>query len=166
MSKAFLLLGSNIGNRFEFINRAIDLLNEKAGKVITCSSIFVTEPWGFKASKNFLNQVTIIETELTPHQLLPELLHIEQMLGRKRKSKQISSRTIDIDILFFDNLIIEDANLIIPHPRLHLRLFTLVPLLEIAPTFVHPLLKKDMKALMAECKDKSMVKPYHITADL
>lgn len=166
MSKAFLLLGSNIGNRFEFINRAIDLLNEKAGKVIICSSIFVTEPWGFKASKNFLNQVTIIETELTPHQLLYELLHIEQMLGRKRKWKQISSRTIDIDILFFDNLIIEDTDLKIPHPRLHLRLFALVPLSEIAPTFIHPLLKKDMSTLMAECEDKSMVKPYHITADL
>ncbi len=162
MSNVFLLLGSNIGDRVALINNAIDLIENKTGKVLKSSLFYETEPWGFSDSKSFLNKVIIINTNLTPKVLLTELLKIELMLGRERNQMQYSSRKIDIDILFFNDFIINEELLIIPHPRLHLRMFTLIPLAEIAPSFIHPLFKKDIHTLLSECKDTGKVKPYSI----
>ncbi|OIP03614.1 MAG: 2-amino-4-hydroxy-6-hydroxymethyldihydropteridine diphosphokinase [Bacteroidetes bacterium CG2_30_32_10] len=160
MSKAYLLLGSNKGNRLAFINQATDDICKRVGNIITYSLIYETEPWGFIDNTFFLNKVLIVETNLKPQQLLTELKTIELKLGRI-KTSFYASRTIDIDILFYDNLIISDENLIIPHPQLHKRMFTLLPLSEIAPDFIHPLLNKDLQTLTNECEDKTKVNLYY-----
>jgi len=164
MSKAYLLLGSNKGNRLAFINQATDDICKRAGNIITHSMIYETEPWGFSDNTNFLNQVLIIETDLKPQQLLAELFDIELKMGRV-KTKHFTSRIIDIDILFYDNLIIKSEALTIPHPQLHKRMFTLIPLSEIAPNFIHPVLNKDLQTLTNECEDKTKVNHYYQEVD-
>jgi 2-amino-4-hydroxy-6-hydroxymethyldihydropteridine diphosphokinase len=158
MNKAYLLIGSNIGDRMENIQKATELLNNYAGEITCFSQIYETEPWGFEDSIFFLNQVVSVETELEPLELMECLEIIEKKLGRIRKPGTICSRTIDIDILFYNSEIINEKNLIIPHPKIHLRQFTLIPLMDIAPDFIHPLLKKDISTLAAECVDSCLVK--------
>ena len=160
MKKAFLGLGSNLGNREEILSEAIKMIGESLGKIISTSSLYETEPWGFKSDLKFLNMVLCIETEHTPSGLIARILKIESQLGRIRCESQNSSRKIDIDILLYDNEIIDEEALIIPHPRMHERKFVLVPLCEIAPEVVHPVLKKSMVVLLKECKDKCKVKIY------
>jgi deoxyguanosine kinase len=166
MNKAYLLTGSNIGNRLDHIRNASELLNNFAGKITDFSQIYETEPWGFEDTVYFLNQVVLIQTELDPLELMECLEIIEKKMGRKRKPGTITSRTIDIDILFFNSEIINEKNLIIPHPKIHLRQFTLTPLLDIAPDFIHPLLKKDIRTLASECSDKCEVKPCKIISGI
>lgn len=156
----YLLLGSNSGDRAGFIEKAITLISEKAGVVINRSPLFETEPWGFNDPVPFLNMVLVINTDFIPETLLHECLMIEETLGRRRSGDGYSSRTIDIDILFYDNLVIEKKDLVIPHPRLHLRKFTLVPLASVAPDFIHPVLHKTVTRLLAECNDPGKVVLY------
>ena len=158
MKKVFLGLGSNLGNREAILSEAIKMIGESLGKIISSSSIYETEPWGFKSDYKFLNMVLSIETELSPSGLIGRILMIESQLGRIRCESQNSSRKIDIDILLYDNGIIEEHTLKIPHPRMHERKFVLVPLCEIAPEIMHPVLKKTMAELLKACKDKCKVK--------
>ncbi len=168
MKEIFLLLGSNMGDRRELLTRSLEMISEKAGTILQRSAIYESEPWGFEDDTPFLNQVVEISTELSPALLLEQLLTIETRLGRIRPfdgcgcsvQEGYSSRNIDIDILFYGQKLVFTEQLMIPHPRLHERKFTLVPLHEIAPGFIHPLLKKTISVLLQECRDplKVMVK--------
>ena len=154
MAKATLLLGSNRGNRSELLSSAREKIYHTAGKHVAASSLYESEPWGFSDSTPFLNQVIIIDTALAPKALLKILLDTEMQLGRLRQNHTVySSRTIDIDILFYDDLIIDDETLQVPHPRMQNRMFTLLPLLEVRPELIHPVLKKPVKALKEACPD-------------
>lgn len=153
MHKITILLGSNQGNRKELIMKAIQLLEIKLGKCHKVSSIYESEAWGFEADTAFLNQVLMFDSPLKPEEILQIGLDAEKELGRTRNEGGYASRTMDIDLLFYDNQIIEEENLQIPHPRLHLRRFTLEPLVEIMPDFIHPKLKKDMRELLKVCTD-------------
>ncbi|MEP7168069.1 MAG: 2-amino-4-hydroxy-6-hydroxymethyldihydropteridine diphosphokinase [Bacteroidota bacterium] len=156
-SKSVLLCGSNSGNRMHYINKALNRMEELCGKIILKSSIYETSPWGFTNQPEFLNQVIIIETSLQPVNLLHTLKKIEKELGRINSEKW-QQRIIDIDILFYDELIFESDELTIPHPLLHKRKFTLIPLNEMLPGFIHPALKKTISELTIECEDSGEVK--------
>ncbi len=156
MNKVFLEIGGNLGNKLENINSAHKLISEKIGQIKNQSSIYETPPWGFESSDNFYNQVLEVETELNPYNLLDVCNKIEDILGRIRGTEQFISRTMDIDILLFNNEVINDVpTLQIPHSRIHLRKFVLVPLAELIPQFIHPILKKSIEQLLLECKDNS-----------
>jgi len=159
MHIVYILLGGNIGNTAHFFQLAQSQLNEITGRVIQASSYYESEAWGFEAEQNFLNQVLVLETKLPPFEFLLQTQSIEKTIGRSKKTgtQGYESRKIDIDILFYDDLIIDTPNLCIPHPRLHFRRFTLEPLNEIAPDFNHPQLLKSMQALLSECPDNSPV---------
>ncbi|MGM0566739.1 MAG: 2-amino-4-hydroxy-6-hydroxymethyldihydropteridine diphosphokinase [Bacteroidota bacterium] len=158
MAKATLLLGSNRGNRTMIVEQAIREIRQKAGKVSAFSSLYESEPWGFDDNIPFINQVVVIETALSPKHLLSSLLSIENELGRVRKNSGVySPRPIDLDILFYDDLIVNETDLQIPHPRMQNRMFTLMPLMEISPDFIHPVLKKPVSELKDQCPDQLRV---------
>ncbi len=184
MKEVFILLGSNRGDRMEYLNRALQLVTENAGTVLAKSAVYETAPWGFDDPMPFLNQVVEIETSLPAESLLGMLLSIEMQLGRKRPADACgchvdkgsadgndasshcqadaayAGRTIDIDILFYGNTILFTGDLMVPHPRLHNRMFTLAPLNEIAPDFIHPILRKPISLLARECPDHAEVKIF------
>lgn len=154
----FILLGSNLGDRQLVLHEAGRNISKDIGEIVRKSSIYETEPWGFNVSELFLNQVVEVKTSLQPYTLLSHLLEIETSMGRVRDKRTYQSRIIDLDILFYNNLVISGPNLILPHPRLHLRKFTLIPLNEIAAELVHPVFGKTIQALLAECNDSLVVK--------
>lgn len=160
LHKAYLLLGSNRGDRFKMLNQANELISDQTGKINQVSSVYESVPWGFADETNFLNQVICIKTHLSPFDLLAGLMRIETILGRTRHSDGYTSRLIDIDILFYDNIILIDENLTIPHPRLHKRLFTLLPLAEVAEELIHPVLHLPVPKLLQQCEDKSDVRIF------
>jgi len=149
MSIVYLGLGSNLGNKQVNLKRAIKALDERVGHLVKCSSFYQTLPEGFVSERMFLNAVAIFETTFQPEEVLCQTEQIENELGRTGKSidKHYTDRCIDIDILFYDDIILHTENLIIPHPLLHLRRFVLEPLKEIAPHFIHPLLKEEVLTL-------------------
>jgi 2-amino-4-hydroxy-6-hydroxymethyldihydropteridine diphosphokinase len=157
MHQVFLLLGSNLGDKRQYIEAALAEI-EKVGKITSTSSLYETEAWGNTEQASFYNCTCGIETSLKAGDLLNTLLGIEKKLGRERGPEQFLPRVIDIDILFFDTAIIQTETLIVPHPRLHLRNFTLAPMNEIAPELVHPVLKKTIHELYTDCKDPLKVK--------
>lgn len=163
MKKVYLGLGTNLGNREENLNQAIEKIREFVGPVIRVSSLYETEPWGFSSESLFLNMVAEVDTKLKPSGLLGRLLMIESFLGRLREVKKYTSRIIDIDILFYGDRIIDNKALQVPHPLLQERRFVLVPLSEIAPGFIHPVIKKSIKRLLEECQDKSEVTKKSLT---
>ena len=148
MGIAYIGIGSNIGDRLSYIRRAINdiVLN---CEITNASSIYETEPIGYALQPKFLNCVISLKTSLTPQALLHFLLSIENKLERKRKTR-FGPRTIDLDILLYDNLIIHENDLIIPHPEMHKRQFVLLPLNEIAPNLKHPIFNKSIKTLLEE----------------
>jgi len=147
MSFVYLGLGSNLGNKQANLKRAISALDERVGNLVKCSSFYRTLPEGFVSEKMFLKAV--FETTLPPEDVLRQTEQIEKELGRIKKSidKIYTDRCIDIDILFYDDIILHTESLIIPHPLLHQRRFVLEPLKEIAPHLVHPILKEDVVSL-------------------
>ncbi|WP_345948199.1 2-amino-4-hydroxy-6-hydroxymethyldihydropteridine diphosphokinase [Mucilaginibacter sp. PAMB04274] len=160
MVKVYLLLGSNLGNRENYLKQAEGCIETEAGAVLQCSDIYETQSWGKTDAPDYLNQVLLIKTTLPPQELLARLLSIELILGRKREEKW-GARTIDIDILFYGDEIIEEPNLVIPHPEMHNRRFTLEPLAQIAPDLIHPTLHQTITELKNNLKDKLDVKKIY-----
>jgi 2-amino-4-hydroxy-6-hydroxymethyldihydropteridine diphosphokinase len=157
----FIGLGSNIGNKELNIEKAIEHI-EKQANILLKSSIYSSEPWGFDSSYSFLNSVIKIETQLTPQLLFEFLKEIELKMGRVKKNKnEYEDRIIDLDILFFDDEIISNETLSIPHIQLVNRKFVLEPLNEISSDFIHPLLNKTIGVLLQECTDMSVLKQIH-----
>ena len=154
MQNIFLLTGSNLGDRKEFLDFAIREMKQKL-ILRSLSSVYASDPWGYESDKPFLNQCIQIETQLEPYDLLYFLKEIESRAGRTKRSEKYEDRPLDIDILFYGKLIMKDDELSIPHPRLHLRAFTLVPLKEIAPGFIHPVFRKTPGELLRDCPDKN-----------
>jgi 2-amino-4-hydroxy-6-hydroxymethyldihydropteridine diphosphokinase len=161
MEGIYLLLGGNIGDRLFYLQSAKKKVEIEVGRILQKSSIYETAPWGVPDQPDFLNQVIEIETELSPIELLEKILAIEIDLGRERHHKWYA-RTIDIDILLYADQVIHSQGFDVPHLRLPLRRFGLIPLAEIAPTFVHPKLNKTISQLLADCEDKLEVKKYEI----
>lgn len=140
MAIAYIGLGTNLGDRQRNLKRAVDLLSCDRTVVKSLSGVYETDPWGFDSENRFLNMAACLETEISPEELLQDLLSVENSMGRIRKGKGYRSRIIDIDLLFYDNLVVESAHLTLPHPLLHKRYFVLKPLSDIAPALKHPLL--------------------------
>jgi 2-amino-4-hydroxy-6-hydroxymethyldihydropteridine diphosphokinase len=149
---AYLLLGTNLGNKKQNLHEATVHLSQQAGQILKSSSVYETMPWGVTDQPSYWNQVLLLQTTLVAQELLQVINTIEKELGRERRIRW-EARIIDIDILYFNDLVIETASLSIPHPRMASRRFTLVPLAEIAPHFVHPVLGKTSLELLENCAD-------------
>jgi 2-amino-4-hydroxy-6-hydroxymethyldihydropteridine diphosphokinase len=161
MEKVVLGLGSNVGNRQLFIRKAIKEISLLKGlNVITWSSVYQTEPWGLKNQRNFLNCTVICLCKLSPMELFKNLKKIEKKLGKKNRGKW-APREIDIDILFFGNHIIKNKSVKIPHPMIAKRNFVLIPLMELVPDLIHPVLKKKISVLLKTSRDKCNVFKYN-----
>ena len=152
MNQAYLSLGSNLGNRFEMISKAISLLNSLAGKVETVSSFFESAPWGNTDQPGFINTALLLNTKFSAEELMTIILSIEKGLGRER-NKKWEPRTIDIDIIYFNHEIVTTENLTIPHPYMHQRKFVLMPMVEIAFDLIHPVFEKNSYELLNQCND-------------
>lgn len=154
MAEVYLGLGTNLGDKENNLNLAMDEIRKRVGEITSLSAFYATEPWGFDSQNSFLNAVCKAHTTLSPLEVLSTTQAIEKDLGRIRKSVggQYSDRPIDIDILLYDNLIIDTPQLSIPHPLMHKRLFVMEPLTEIAPELVHPVLQQTMKEILKEMK--------------
>jgi 2-amino-4-hydroxy-6-hydroxymethyldihydropteridine diphosphokinase len=152
MNTAILLIGGNLGDRTSNLSKAVQLIAQKAGPVTKISALYQTAPWGAVDQPDYLNQALMIETSLDALTLLHTLLDIEREIGRIRQEKY-GARVIDIDLIFYNQDIISLPDLKVPHPRLHLRNFVLIPLEEIIPDFQHPVLKTTIGQLAAESPD-------------
>ncbi len=157
MINVFLLLGSNLGDRQMYLGQAISYIENDIAPVVKASSVYETQSWGKTDEPDYLNQVIMLQTDMPAAAILERILAIEKRLGRQREEKW-GSRTIDIDILFYGDEIINEPGLLVPHPRLHERRFTLEPLAELAPELVHPLLNKSISAIKNQLKDSLIVK--------
>ena len=152
MKKAYLLLGSNEGDREQWLAEAVLQLNMHCGNIVLESPVYSTAAWGLEQQPDFLNMAVAINTHLSPGEFLKQIQNIEKNLGRQRSVKW-GQRTLDIDILLFGTDVINQPNLTIPHPHMQDRRFVLVPLNDIAPEVLHPVLQKSIKTLLAECTD-------------
>jgi 2-amino-4-hydroxy-6-hydroxymethyldihydropteridine diphosphokinase len=157
MNQAYLLIGGNQGDRMHYLEQAARLIQAECGQLVSRSSVYETAPWGITDQPTFYNQALELETTHGAMRLLELLLIIERKMGRERHEKY-GPRTIDIDILFFNQDIIESPALTIPHPQLHHRRFALQPLDEIAPQWIHPVLQKSVHTLLLQCNDPLDVK--------
>lgn len=160
MPKVYLLLGGNLGNRTLYLQQARESINQRVGSITQTSKVYETAAWGKTDQPTFLNQVLEADTTLTPEDVLQSINAIEHELGRIRQ-EHWGARVIDIDILFYDDLEQQTQRLTIPHPQLHLRRFTLMPLAEIAPDLVHPVLRQSINQLLEICPDTLEVKVYN-----
>lgn len=160
MPKLYLLLGGNLGDRTSYLAEACKHIASSVGSITHRSKLYETAAWGNTDQPSFLNQVLAVHTDLAPEQVLQKINAIEKELGRVRLAHW-GARVIDIDILFYDQLVLQSQRLSIPHPQLHLRRFTLMPLTEIAPDLKHPVLWKTVKELLEVCPDTLEVQAYH-----
>lgn len=154
MATLFLLLGGNLGDKAKIFENVCQMLEKSIGEIVGKSSVYETEPWGFESDHLFWNQVLVIETELQPNEVLKSTKKIEDMIGRERKAHRYISRLIDIDLLFYNDLVLQSEELEIPHPRMIDRRFVLEPLAEIASSKIHPGFQKSISALLDECQDQ------------
>lgn len=152
MAKVYLGLGTNLGDKEANLHTAIAEINKRVGEIASLSACYVTEPWGFNSTNTFLNAVCRVDTAFSPMEVLHITQAIEKDLGRLKKSAggQYSDRLIDIDILLYNDLVLDTPVLTIPHPLMHKRLFVLEPLAEIAPELLHPVLRRPMRELFHE----------------
>ena len=157
MNSTYLLLGSNMGNSTELLSNAIEQIENKIGPLLLQSNLYATAAWGNTSQPDFLNQVIKVATNLEAAKTLEKILSIEKKMGRIRTIKN-APRIIDIDILFFNNEIINRSDLIVPHPEIQNRRFVLTPLYEIAPQMIHPVLNKTIEQLLSQCPDQLAVK--------
>lgn len=155
MAKAYLSLGTNLGDKTQNLNKAVQYISEQIGRIISLSAFYQTEPWGFFSENAFMNAACCVETTWKAQELLEKIKEIELLMGRKEKSHQgiYKDRIIDIDILFYDDLILTTDNLTIPHPYITDRMFVLLPLAEIAPTLRHPVMHKSILELFQNLKN-------------
>jgi len=160
MNATYLLIGGNLGNRAENLAKARMNIEIELGEIIKTSSIYETASWGIVEQPDFLNQVLLLETNFSAEEIMHSILSIENKMGRIRTEKN-ASRIIDIDILFFNNEIINRPDLTIPHPEIQNRKFALIPLNEIAPHFLHPVFNQSIQNLLSTSKDKLEVRPLN-----
>lgn len=160
METCYVLFGSNMGNKDWIFAQSCQLINNRCGRIVNVSSAYESEPWGFEADEWFLNRVIVLETELEPEDLLQELLEIERELGRVRHPGSVgySSRPADLDLLYYGDRVMDTDVLTVPHPRLHLRRFALIPLCEVASELLHPVLQMTQKELLEQCPDTGIVR--------
>jgi 2-amino-4-hydroxy-6-hydroxymethyldihydropteridine diphosphokinase len=149
MSSAYIGIGSNLGDKEENCAKALSLLEQKGIKIVRPSSVIETEPWGVREQQKFLNMAVEVTTDLLPDQLLRKLKEVEAELGRAETTRW-GPRVIDLDILFYDDMVYSSPELEIPHPHMHEREFVLMPLCEIAPDKIHPVLKKSVQEMLSE----------------
>ncbi len=154
---SYILLGSNQGQRKQYLKKATETIQLRCGSLVKASSLYETAAWGNTKQASFLNQVTVIRTQLSPDALMRELLNIEQELGRIRTEKY-GPRTIDLDILFYDNLVYHSPKVTLPHPAIQDRRFVLIPLAELGERKLHPVYRKTIGTLLKECADLLPVK--------
>jgi 2-amino-4-hydroxy-6-hydroxymethyldihydropteridine diphosphokinase len=152
----YLALGSNLGERLEILKQAISSLTPQM-EVKSKSQVYETPPWGYEAQPRFLNQVVRAQTYLDPERLLKHLKRLEVALGRKASFPN-GPRLIDLDILFYDDLVLDTPSLVIPHPRLQERAFVLLPLMDIAPDLVHPVTRQTVREMLARCNVEGIEK--------
>lgn len=157
MQPLYLLLGSNVENRANYLHQATLLIDKYLGSIVMQSSVYETIPWGYSQQAHFLNQVVMLWSDSSPLEVLATAKSIEKQVGRTYSMKW-GPREIDIDILLYGDLVVESAALVIPHPYLPQRKFALYPLCEIAPQQIHPVLHKTVKELLKACADVSPVK--------
>ena len=158
MAVTYLIIGSNLGDKVNYLKKAILCLSQETGSILRLSSIYESAPWGFDDNNVFLNQIIELNTSLSPLELLIAIHNIENALGRVRGNIQYSSRTIDIDILFYENIVFNSDTLTIPHLQIEFRRFVLVPMNELSPEFIHPSLKLTIFELLENCLDDGYVR--------
>jgi len=156
-NRVILLLGSNLGDRMMMLNFALDRIASDVGVILSQSSVYETEPWGFESDGKFLNKAVVVLTSFSPREILRKIQAIEELQGRKRTAGIYRSREIDIDIMFYNSWIISEDNLIIPHPLLQDRRFALVPIAEISGDMIHPVIKRTVSDILKDCQDHSVV---------
>ena len=159
MKEVYLLIGGNIGDRFFFLGKAQRLISQQCGQVTSSSAVYETAAWGKEDQPAFLNQVLVIQTALGPVELMAAILVIEQQMGRLRRERN-GERNIDIDILYYENEVLELPELTIPHPRIYMRKFALIPLLELNATKIDPVHNKTIQALLEACPDSLEVRQF------
>ena len=160
MNAAYILIGGNLGDRINNLAEARMNIEKDLGEIIKTSSIYETASWGITDQPDFLNQVLLVETTFSAEETMQLILSIENKMGRVRTEKN-ASRIIDIDILFFNDEIINQKDLTIPHPEIQNRKFALIPMNEIAPHFLHPVFKQSIQNLLSTSKDKLEVRPLN-----
>jgi len=161
MNKVYLLLGCNLGDRANNIQKAIELIIEKIGNIYSQSSLYESAAWGKLNQPNFYNQLIICKTNLQPIEILAKIFEIEKYFKRERIEKW-GARTMDVDILFYNDSVINSLKLTIPHALLHKRKFALLPLCEVTESFIHPIIKKSMYELLLLCDDELKVSKINV----
>jgi 2-amino-4-hydroxy-6-hydroxymethyldihydropteridine diphosphokinase len=157
MKEVYLLIGGNIGDRFYFLGEASRLISQQCGSISRSSAVYETAAWGKEDQPAFLNQVLVIHTALEPLELMTIILEIEQKMGRLRRERN-GERNIDIDILYYENDVVELPDLTIPHPRIYMRKFALIPLFELNPAKLDPVQQKTIQEMLESCPDNLEVR--------